>query len=73
MAYRARTRSTRSSPRRASGNRTRGRAIRAPARRSTRRVSSRSSRPQTVKIVVQTVGASPVAAQTEKQPMRARF
>jgi len=71
MAYRrrtaSRTRRASSSTRRGSYSRSR---TRAPARRRSRRVSSS---PRTVRIVVQTVGASPVTPQATVQPMRAMF
>lgn len=73
MAYRSRGRSSYRRPartRRASGSSSKRRA---PARRRTGRVS-RGSR--TVRIVVQTVGASPVvssAGQGQNVPMLARF
>lgn len=73
MAYRSRGRSSyrRPSRTRRAGSGTRAR--RAPARRRSRRVSGGS---RTVRIVVQTVGTTPVssaAGQVAVQPMRARF
>lgn len=73
MAYRTRRRSTR----RSSGY-SRGRSYGAPRRRratTSRRRGSvrRASRPQTVRIVVQTVGASPAAQQSAVSPLRAMF
>lgn len=61
-----------------SGSRTRTyatRASRAPARKSSRRVSTRAPRQQTVRVVIQHVGGqtSPIAGNTEKAPLRARF
>lgn len=74
MARYSRRRTTRAAPRygrRASYSRGYGR--RAPTRRrSVRRGRSRSASPRTVRIVVQTVGATPVG-QSSVSPLRAMF
>lgn len=52
----------------------RARSARAAPRRRSRRVSRRSASPRTIRIVVQTVGASPVnGVQSSVQPLRAQF
>lgn len=74
MAYaRRRRRTTRGSYSRGRSS-YRASSARAAPRRRSRRVSRRSSSPRTIRIVVQTVGASPVnGVQSSVQPLRAQF
>lgn len=52
----------------------RARSTRAAPRRRSRRMSGRSGGGRTIRIVVQTVGASPVSGvQSSVQPLRAQF
>lgn len=74
MAYGRRSRSTRRSSGASRGRSYGTRSRRAPARKSRRRVSRSSGGSRTVRLVIQTVAASPQSqGQATNVPLRAMF